>query len=195
MGSAVQEQKRAVRATVRQSIRRINPTQRAAASASAVALLLEQEQWKKAKSVLLFTPLGDELDLLLCFEEARTAGKLIALPRYLPDQAVYCAAMYEGTPETLSRGQFGVPEPRVNAPVVPLNRLDLALVPGVAFDLSGRRLGRGRGFYDRLLAEVTGVKCGVAFDEQIVPELPEEPHDMAMDFILTPTRWLLARAN
>ncbi|HTG44362.1 MAG TPA: 5-formyltetrahydrofolate cyclo-ligase, partial [Verrucomicrobiae bacterium] len=75
----------------------------------------------------------------------------------------------------------------------PLNRLDFVLVPGVAFDSTGRRLGRGRGFYDQLLAGVTGIKCGVALDEQIVEKLPTEAHDIAMDYILTPTRWLVTQ--
>jgi len=69
-----------------------------------------------------------------------------------------------------------------------LSRLDLILVPGVAFDLCGCRLGRGGGFYDRLLAETHGVKCGIAFDEQITGEVPTGEHDLQMDFILTPTR-------
>jgi 5-formyltetrahydrofolate cyclo-ligase len=64
------------------------------------------------------------------------------------------------------------------------------LVPGVAFDLHGRRLGRGKGFYDRLLADVRGKTCGVAFDEQIVREVPVEPHDSDVNCILTPTRWI-----
>jgi 5-formyltetrahydrofolate cyclo-ligase len=64
----------------------------------------------------------------------------------------------------------------------------LILVPGVAFDLQGNRLGRGKGFYDRLLAEIRGVKCGVAFEEQIVDEIPVGSHDAAMDFIVTPSR-------
>ncbi|MEO7298989.1 MAG: 5-formyltetrahydrofolate cyclo-ligase, partial [Verrucomicrobiota bacterium] len=58
------------------------------------------------------------------------------------------------------------------------------------FDLTGRRLGRGKGFYDRLLAEIPGTKCGVCFDEQIVEEIPTESHDVRMDYVLTPTRWL-----
>jgi 5-formyltetrahydrofolate cyclo-ligase len=69
-----------------------------------------------------------------------------------------------------------------------LNRLDLVLVPGVGFDLQGRRLGRGRGFYDRLLADVDGIKCGVAFEEQVVSEIPVGPRDVRLNFILTPTR-------
>jgi 5-formyltetrahydrofolate cyclo-ligase len=71
-------------------------------------------------------------------------------------------------------------------------RLDLVLVPGIGFDVSGRRLGRGQGFYDRLLAGIAGTKCGVAFDQQVVGQIPAEKHDASMNFILTPTRWLEA---
>jgi len=85
-------------------------------------------------------------------------------------------------------GEFGVIEPVAACPVIPPNRLDFVVVPGVAFTLDGRRIGRGKGFYDRLLARVDGVKCGVAFDEQIVEMIPLEPHDIRMDWIVTPTR-------
>ena len=70
------------------------------------------------------------------------------------------------------------------------NRVELILVPGVAFDLQGSRLGRGNGYYDQLLAIVWGKRCGVAFDEQLVPEIPVEAHDARMDCLLTPTRWV-----
>jgi 5-formyltetrahydrofolate cyclo-ligase len=58
----------------------------------------------------------------------------------------------------------------------------------MAFDLSGNRLGRGRGFYDRILAEASGVKCGVGYDFQLVEKIPVEPHDAKVDFIFTPAR-------
>ena len=79
--------------------------------------------------------------------------------------------------------------------MVALNRLDLALVPGLGFDARGHRLGRGKGHYDRLLAGFTGMKIGVAFDFQIVTEVPREPHDIALDAVVTPTRWLQARSD
>jgi hypothetical protein len=59
-----------------------------------------------------------------------------------------------------------------------------------AFDLLGRRLGRGRGYYDKMLAAPSGVRCGVGFDQQIVSEIPVAPHDAHLNCILTPTRWL-----
>src|SRR5204863_2517253 len=90
----------------------------------------------------------------------------------------------------LKIGRFGIREPAEHCPPISLNRLDFILVPGVAFDLTGRRLGRGKGFYDQLLAAVSGTTCGVAFDEQIVREIPVAPHDIRVNCILTPTRWL-----
>jgi 5-formyltetrahydrofolate cyclo-ligase len=73
---------------------------------------------------------------------------------------------------------------------VDLKRLDLVLVPGLAFDRHGRRLGRGRGYYDRLLAEVPGTSCGVAFDEQLVASDPVGPLDVPLNCILTPSHWI-----
>ena len=80
-------------------------------------------------------------------------------------------------------------------PVVPLNRLDLALVPGLGFDARGHRLGRGKGHYDRLLAGFGGRKIGVAFDFQIMAEVPCEAHDIVLDDIVTPARWIAAKAH
>jgi 5-formyltetrahydrofolate cyclo-ligase len=89
----------------------------------------------------------------------------------------------------LGTGKFGVREPVASCEKIVLKHLDLILVPGLAFGLDGHRLGRGKGFYDRLLAVLHGPACGVAFDEQIVSVLPVEPHDLRLNCILTPTRW------
>jgi 5-formyltetrahydrofolate cyclo-ligase len=122
------------------------------------------------------------------FQVAWRAAKTLVLPQSNPATGSYAAAVVRDR-ESLRVGRFGVLEPAAGCPVLPLNQLDLVLVPGVAFDLSGGRLGRGMGFYDRLLAEVRGHKCGVAYDLQIVPSVPVERHDVRVDSILTPTRW------
>ena len=62
----------------------------------------------------------------------------------------------------------------------------------MAFDLNGNRLGRGKGFYDRLLKNISGIKCGVGYDFQLLENIPAEPHDAKVDFILTPERCLKA---
>lgn len=196
MQSSARELKQEIRKAIRRQAPSLSPRDRAEASAAAAARLMDDPRWKEAASILLYIPLGDELDLLRCVEQARAGGKLVALPRYLPEQGMYCAALLHGDPRSLPAGPFGVPEPPLASPVVPLNRLDLAIVPGVAFDMAGRRLGRGKGFYDRLLAEVAGIKCGVTVDERVIAELPDEPHDISMNCIVTPTRLIeTARGN
>jgi 5-formyltetrahydrofolate cyclo-ligase len=81
-------------------------------------------------------------------------------------------------------------EPNATCAQLDLKLLDLLLVPGLGFAIAGQRLGRGGGYYDRLLTKAGGFKCGVAFDWQVVANLPLEPHDVLLNCILTPTRWL-----
>src|SRR5205823_12811558 len=118
--------------------------------------------------------------------------KHVALPRFLPDTGAYAAFFVRDEP--LMPGPFNIFEPSMNNPA-PLNRLDLIVAPGLAFDGWGRRLGRGKGFYDRLLSAVNGVKCGICFEEQLLAEIPVESHDVTLDFVATPTRWLDCRGS
>jgi 5-formyltetrahydrofolate cyclo-ligase len=97
--------------------------------------------------------------------------------------------------EQVPVGAFGIREPDRGCPGMPLNQLDLILVPGLAFGPGGRRLGRGKGFYDRLLMGISGLKCGVAYDEQIRPHIPLEAHDILVDCVVTPEKWLDYRRN
>lgn len=186
----IAQEKERIRTSVRARLALVSPVLRNELSRQAIALLERQPVWQSAKVVLGYLALRDEMDLFSAIETARTTGKTIALPRYVPDENAYCAADISHQ-TSFTRGAFGILEPPVDSPVLPLNRLDFVLVPGVAFDAWGRRLGRGKGFYDRLLAQVSGIKCGVALDEQVVEKLPSEAHDIAMNMILTPTRWLI----
>lgn len=85
-------------------------------------------------------------------------------------------------------GKFGVSEPAADSPVVPTSKLDGVLVPGLGFDNKGRRLGRGRGFYDRALSGYQGFKIGVGFQHQVIEkDLPVEAHDVPMNALVTET--------
>jgi 5-formyltetrahydrofolate cyclo-ligase len=81
--------------------------------------------------------------------------------------------------------QFGIGEP--TGPIwTDLDAIQIIIVPGVAFDRSGNRMGRGRGFYDRMLKSTVGaLKIGIAYDFQMLDEIPVEPHDVKMDRIIT----------
>ena len=192
----IPDRKRELRQLARSRAASLTAADRQRLSLRVVDHLLERPEWQNARRILGYLALKDELDLSTALESALRAGKTVALPRYVRDQGNYCAALVTESFAALPLGAFGIPEPGAGAPVLPLNQLDFILVPGVAFDASGGRLGRGKGFYDRLLANVnnaTCIKCGIAADEQIVTGIPAEAHDVPMNFILTPTRWLVPR--
>ncbi len=186
----MKEAKAALRQEVAAALRQLSAAARAKASGAACALLEAQAAWRRAQSILFFAPLPAELDLWPLLVETVAAGKEVSLPRFVEATGQYTASRVRDPQADVHRGRFGIREPLPHCEAVPLNRLDFILVPGVAFDPHGRRLGRGRGFYDQLLAAVRGRTCGVAFDEQIVREVPVEPHDVYLNCILTPTRWI-----
>ena len=192
MGSAaaVKEAKAALRRQIVSDLAKISAAERLAASAQARALLENQRAWRQATVVLLFAPLPAELDIWPLLAGIIAAGKVASLPRFVAETGRYTACRVQDPERDVRPGRFGIREPNPLCPEVPLNRLDFVLAPGVAFDLHGRRLGRGKGFYDQLLAGVRGTTCGVAYDEQIVREVPVEPHDVYLNCILTPTRWI-----
>lgn len=181
--------KAAVREQVRGALRQLTPGERATASAMICERVLNCAPWRAAQSVLLFHALPDEPDAAALICGALAAGKLVALPRYSAESAGYEAAHIADLSRDCIPGRYGVTEPAPHCPSTELNQLDFALVPGVAFDPAGRRLGRGKGYFDRLLERFRGIKCGVAFDFQVVAELPEEPHDVKLNCLATPTRW------
>ena len=190
MTTPLDSTKASLRDQIRARLQKLSAAERAAASSKLCARLREQPIWSAARFVLLFALLPDEPDLWPILNEAIAAGKSVALPAFAPGTNGYLARQIIDPVRDLVAGRFGIREPLPACPEVLLNRLDLVLVPGIAFDVRGGRLGRGRGFYDRLLAGVRGPKCGVAFEEQIVEAVPVGPLDIRLNCILTPTRWI-----
>lgn len=190
MTTAIQAEKAAFRLRLRAELRGVTPEERRAVSVLVCARLREVPPWRQAHRLLFYAALPDELDLWPLVEETIGEGRTVALPRFLVESGSYGAAVIRNSSRDLVRGKMGILEPAPHCHSVALNQLDLVLVPGVGFDMNGRRLGRGKGYYDRLLSSVCGVRCGVAMDRQILPAIPAEPHDVTLDCILTPSRWL-----
>jgi 5-formyltetrahydrofolate cyclo-ligase len=180
------EPKELVRSKIREALARISPAVRAVESIDLCARIKTQMQ--SAHTVLFFAPMPDELDVWPLLEESLVVGKVIALPFYDAGTKLYQARQIRNANADVIAGKFGVLEPVADCPEIPFDKFDLVLVPGMAFDVNGDRLGRGRGFYDRMLEKASGVKCGVCYDFQLVEKLPTEPHDALVNFILTPTR-------
>ncbi|WP_277349125.1 5-formyltetrahydrofolate cyclo-ligase [Luteolibacter luteus] len=109
------------------------------------------------------------------------------LPRIEGEALIFHFVTAEELPGIAS-GSFGIGEPAANSPVCPTEQINLFLCPGMAFTKCGKRLGRGKGFYDRALsaADSESERVGVCFREQVIPELPIEVHDLPMHFLATP---------
>lgn len=166
-----------------------------AARASAAELIRTRfkdlEIWRNSRSILFYAPLPDEPDIWPLLADAIAASKSVMLPRFSEEDNTYVAGRIENLNKDLHSARFGILEPVADCATFPLNQLDLILVPGVVWSGTGYRIGRGQGHYDRLLAAVSGVKSGVAFDWQFTDAIPVEPHDIRLNCILTPTRWLV----
>lgn len=150
-------------------------------------LLLEQtEKFRRAHTVLLYYALPDEVDTAALIRKY-SKEKRILLPVVSGDDLI--VRPYSGDEHLSSDNPYGIPEP--TGPEVNLNteQIDLAVVPGMAFTRDGGRLGRGKGFYDRLLsrAALAGThRTGICFPFQLLPQLPVEPHDILMHEVVCP---------
>jgi 5-formyltetrahydrofolate cyclo-ligase len=189
VSASLRELKAALRARVRDRGRNVPAVERASASAALCARLKQQAIWQRAAAVLFFAPRPDEPDIWPLLVEALALGKQAALLRHSAAENAYAAFVVTDPARDVQAGFYGIREPVEACAPADLNRLDLILVPGVAFGLNGGRLGRGKGYYDRLLSRTPGWKCGVALDWQVEPEIPMGAHDVGMDSLVTPTRW------
>lgn len=149
-------------------------------SSSGPLCRLEQDPlFLSAGTVLLYWSMPEEVDTHGLIR--RWAGrKRIVLPKVCGQDLEL--RLYD--PERMIPGYRGILEPAGDAPLVPDGEIELAVVPGLAFDRAGHRLGRGKGYYDRLLPRLDCPKLGLAFPCQILDEVPIEPHDIALDRII-----------
>ena len=180
-----------LRAKMRAALAAVTPTVRMAASIEVCDRL--RTQMPCASAILFFAPLPDELDVWPLLEESIALGTTCALPFFDAGSQHYGARQIKNPTREIVTGKFGVREPGSSCEEISLEKFNLILVPGVAFDLNGNRLGRGLGFYDRLLGVAGGIKCGVCHDGQLFPEIPTEPHDVKVDFVLTPSKLVRRR--
>jgi 5-formyltetrahydrofolate cyclo-ligase len=187
----MEEIKNILRVQMRAQLERISPAVRAVESIGLCERL--EAQLPSARAILFFAPLPDEPDVWPVLERSLALGTVCALPYFDASTQAYGARVIQKIGTDLVAGKFGVREPAAQCAAMPLNQLDLVLVPGLAFDRFGSRLGRGRGFYDRLLGEVSGVKCGICYQGQLLESLPTEGHDVSVNFIVTPNECLKAR--
>lgn len=176
------QDKQRLRDTVARMRSQLTPDEVDAASARACNLLVDLRVTRRAEVVALYAAIGSEVDPTQARHVLAGRGVKTLLPRVVDDHIHLSSA---DDPGLLVAGRHGVPEPAHGSE--PFDTVDLVVVPGVAFDLDGGRLGRGGGHYDRLLAALpeATVRVGLAHTTQLVTFVPREEHDEFVDIVVT----------
>jgi len=153
-------------------------------------------EWKKANTVLLYLGIKTEFDPTPLVEAALSMEKTVVLPRILKAENRLEIRQIQSLDQDLVSGVWGLREPDpYSCPEIEPAKLDFVLVPGVAFDLQGNRMGYGAGFYDRLLSDqrLVAPRISAFFSEQLVDQVPHEAHDLPVDIMVMPRQILRAR--
>ena len=146
--------------------------------------LLRNKFFKKAKIVMFYIAFGGEVNTEEMIRGAKKIGKVICVPMCRKDKEIMQPAILEDHAK-LKKGPYGVCEPATEKLVKPED-LDLVIVPGLAFDKKGNRLGRGKGYYDRFLGSLSNKthSIGLAFDFQVLPLVPTTTHDVSVKKVI-----------
>ncbi|HXE55591.1 MAG TPA: 5-formyltetrahydrofolate cyclo-ligase [Tepidisphaeraceae bacterium] len=176
--------KAAIRKRLREIVAALSETERHQKSITACSLVAASPEFAAARVVMLFLSTPHEIDTASLALKSWQAGKTVVVPKVSWDQRRMLPVEISSLTTSMTTSGPGVREP-VSGQPIPVGFIDLVIVPGLGFSSDGHRIGRGMGFYDRFLAqpEFLGVSCGLAFDEQIVPELPVLDHDMPLSML------------
>lgn len=144
------------------------------------------KEFQIAKTILLYASFRSEVDTHELIKECLSAQKRVFLPRVNPSLKRLEIREIESI-NHLQRGHWGIPEPGPSTPLRDLNEADLIIVPGVCFDRKGGRIGYGAGYYDKLLEGLNKPisVVAIAYQEQIIEDIPIEAHDRLVDIIIT----------
>lgn len=169
-----------IRRAAKSTVKALTAQQKADKSTLILRCIASSESIKSAKTVALYASLSDEVQ---SFEliELLSQTKRVVLPRVAGDDMDF----YPYTPSSLKVGAFGIEEPQGSEPISP-DEIDVIVVPGVAFTTDGKRCGRGKGYYDKYLSRsgFRAIKIGVCYTEQLAEDIPNEPHDIVMDYMI-----------
>ncbi len=158
---------------------------------------MASKQFQGAESIQFYLSMRDEVSTGFLIDTAQRLKKRIVVPLLGSESELLTfSELRSMEPETLEEGPFGVIQPRRPfQKKVMVKEIDLWVIPGIAFDKKGNRLGYGGGYYDRILYQHQKPVIGLAFDIQLVPQLPAEPTDVPVDFIMTETQTIVCRED
>lgn len=187
------EQKRQLRQLLREQERCLTAAVRCASDQRLTERFLNLVETAAADTILLYCSMGAEPDTTVLLRKLVAKGKQIALPRCLPNGELETRVYQPQWP--LISHPYGMLEPGLAHPLIMAGDIDLALVPALAYDQHGMRLGRGGGYYDRYLPGFSSVTVGMCRDVLLQKHLPAECHDQSVDLVLTETRTFYRKGN
>jgi len=188
---AEQAAKKAVRAQLRQLLRSMEPAAIHRLSVAATDHLVDTPEFARAGALMIFLPLPYEVDAQPIAIRAWQLNKTVTVPLVRPEQRHMIPLEISSLGEAMDTDRIGLRTPSHRRPI-PIEMIDMVVVPGLGFDRRGRRLGRGGGFYDRFLSrpEFHGVTCGLGFEGQLIEEVPTAAHDVDLHMLATDRRLL-----
>lgn len=175
--------KQELRQQIRQQVQRLGDAERDVQSLYVCLQILGSAEWQQASTVLLYAAMPDEVSLQLLIDDATGSGKRVVLP--VVDGEQLRLRIYD--PQHCAvQGIYKILEPTDACPeVTDLSTIDFAVIPGRAFTRRGHRMGRGKGYYDRLLTDLSCPKWGVCFTCQLVRFIPVDAWDVLMQRVVT----------
>ena len=161
----------------------------------ACELLVQTDEFKLAKTILLYYPIKNEISPLSIIEIAKSQGKSIAFPVCNNDSFTLTFKKVNDMLD-LQKSTFGILEPKEHCEIVNIDEHTLCIVPAIAFSKDGHRLGYGKGYYDRFLENFPGKSIGFSYSKLLFDNLPKNQHDIPLDMIITESEVLyIAQKN
>jgi 5-formyltetrahydrofolate cyclo-ligase len=178
--------KSALRKHLREVLAAMPEADRHTRSLAACSFITASPEFDAARVVMLYVSTATEADTAPLALRAWQAGKTVVVPKVSWDQRRMLPVEISSLTTGMTQTGPGIREPVAGNPM-PVEFIDLVIVPGLGFTRTGYRIGRGRGFYDRFLAQpaFVGLSCGLAFEEQLIEDLPVLDHDVPLSMLAT----------
>jgi 5-formyltetrahydrofolate cyclo-ligase len=187
----IREKKQEIRNTMLNKLAALPPEELAAKTKAVEDRLFEFANFLEARIAMLYTPIQGEVDTAEVIRRSYHYNKIIVLPSFDPVRHRMTLLKVDHAEKDLIQGPRGNLEPDpARCKAVPLDCLDIAVIPGLAMDEKGARIGSGQGYYDRLIPDlpITTRKVGLVFEDQILTMIPMESHDKHIDIVITEDR-------
>ena len=184
--------KQQLRELVTAKLKALTEAERRVKNQRITAALLACPEFQRARTILAYDSCKLEASTQEIMAACLSAGKTLALPRTQKKDCSLAIQRVIDFARDLAPCRLGFREPKAELPAVPLEQIELVIVPGVAFDPHGNRLGRGKGYYDRFLSQLgpgrQWLTCAPAFECQLVVQIPTTAHDRPVQMLITEDR-------